>query len=107
TNVARCCGPRLGLLCFALDMLKGFAPVFYAGLYLNVVPGLLFARPIEPAHEGWLWMVYMALPILGHMFSPWVRFRGGKGVATGLGALLGVFPYLTLPAIGAAAIWGL
>jgi acyl phosphate:glycerol-3-phosphate acyltransferase len=105
TNVARVCGARLGLLCFALDMLKGFLPVFYAGLYLDVVPGLLFARPIQPAHEAWIWMIFMALPILGHMYSPWVGFKGGKGVATGLGALLGVFPYLTIPAIGTAIVW--
>jgi acyl phosphate:glycerol-3-phosphate acyltransferase len=107
TNVARVLGPRLGMLCFILDMLKGFVPTFYAGLYLDVIPGLLFARPIQPAHEAWLWLIIMALPILGHMYSPWVGFKGGKGVATGLGALLGVFPYLTIPAIGAALIWAL
>jgi acyl phosphate:glycerol-3-phosphate acyltransferase len=107
TNVGRVLGARLGLLCFVMDMLKGFAPVFYIGLYLDVIPGLLFARPIQPAHEAWLWTVLMALPILGHMYSPWVGFKGGKGVATGLGALLGVFPYLTIPALGAAVVWGL
>jgi acyl phosphate:glycerol-3-phosphate acyltransferase len=106
TNVARVLGPRLGFLCFALDMFKGFLPVFYAGLYLDIVPGLLFARPIYPAQHAWVWMTIMALPILGHMYSPWVGFKGGKGVATGLGALLGVFPYLTLPALAAAVIWG-
>lgn len=106
TNVARTLGMRMGILCFVLDMLKGFVPVLYIGLYLHVVPGLFFARPIEPAHEAWLWMVGMALPILGHMYSPWVGFKGGKGVATGLGALLGVFPYLTIPALATAVIWG-
>ncbi len=47
----------------------------------------------------------MACPILGHMFSPWVGFKGGKGVATGLGALLGVFPVLTIAGVGAFALW--
>lgn len=105
TNVGRVLGTRLGVLCFALDMLKGFVPTFYAGLYMNLIPGLLFAKPIDPPHWAWWWLIIMALPILGHMFSPWVSFKGGKGVATGLGSILGVFPYLTIPALGAMAIW--
>lgn len=105
TNVGRVLGRRMGTLCFLLDMIKGFAPTFYAGLYMNLVPGLFFAQPVNPPHWAWWWLIIMALPILGHMYSPWVGFKGGKGVATGLGTLLGVFPYLAIPAVGAIAIW--
>jgi glycerol-3-phosphate acyltransferase PlsY len=39
------------------------------------------------------------------MFSPWIGFKGGKGVATGLGALLGVYPILTIPGVGAFVVF--
>jgi glycerol-3-phosphate acyltransferase PlsY len=40
------------------------------------------------------------------MFSPWVKFKGGKGVATSFGAFLGAFPILTLPVLIAFVVWG-
>jgi glycerol-3-phosphate acyltransferase PlsY len=43
--------------------------------------------------------------VLGHMYSPFAGFKGGKGVATGLGAMLGVYPLITFPAVGCFAIW--
>jgi glycerol-3-phosphate acyltransferase PlsY len=62
-----------------LDGAKGFAPAFLAG-------GLLPALPLLP------WLCGLAA-VLGHVFPPWLGFRGGKGVATGIGALLGAsFP---------------
>lgn len=100
TNVMRVLGPRAGLLCLALDILKGFIPTLGAGL----VSGSAGAARLDPA-DAWWWLAVMAAAVAGHMFSPWVGFRGGKGVATGLGALLGVYPYLTLPAVGALAVW--
>lgn len=104
TNVWRVLGRGPGLLCFVLDVLKGLVPTLAAGAALGVLhPGA------TPGHIGtrtaWEWLAIMAAAILGHMFSPWVGFRGGKGVATGLGSLLGVWPYLTAPAAGALVLW--
>ncbi len=104
TNVARVLGPRLGLLCFTLDVLKGFAPTFAAGWSHGLLHGSFRLRPIE-AEQAWWWLAVMAASVLGHMFSPFLNFRGGKGVATGLGAMIAVWPYLALPALGALVLW--
>ncbi len=105
-NVFRVLGPRAGALCFVLDVLKGFAPTLAAGIAMDLVPGTISAAPIS-GNQASLWLLVTAAPVLGHMFSPWMGFRGGKGVATGLGALLGVYPYLTVPALAALGVWGL
>jgi glycerol-3-phosphate acyltransferase PlsY len=100
TNVLRVLGKKPGALCFALDVAKGLIPTLLAGLLAGVV-----GRFDMPASTALLWLGAMACPILGHMFSPWVGFRGGKGVATGLGSLLGVLPILTIAGVGAFALW--
>ncbi|NQU75330.1 MAG: glycerol-3-phosphate 1-O-acyltransferase PlsY [Planctomycetes bacterium] len=98
TNVARVIGRKWGYLCFLLDLAKGFVPVLAAGVYLRQAPALMLAEQL-----AWLGVALGA--IAGHMFSFWLRFRGGKGVATSLGVLLGFWPYFTLPALAAAALW--
>lgn len=100
TNVLRVLGKKPGALCFALDVTKGLVPTLAAGLLAGVV-----GRFDLPATTALAWLGAMACPILGHMFTPWVGFKGGKGVATGLGSLLGVFPILTIAGIGAFALW--
>lgn len=100
TNLGRALGLRWFLLCFALDAAKGFAPTFLYGH----LTGLIGSPTIEPT-DSLIWLGVMACPVLGHMFSPWIGFRGGKGVATGLGALLGVYPVLTVPAFGALVVF--
>jgi glycerol-3-phosphate acyltransferase PlsY len=100
TNVLRVLGPGPGALCFVLDFLKGLAPTLAAG-YMT---GLLGVRVPAP-REAVPWLMVMAASVLGHMFSPWVGFKGGKGVATGLGAMLGVYPFLTIPALASLAVW--
>ncbi|GMV26778.1 MAG: glycerol-3-phosphate acyltransferase [Phycisphaerae bacterium] len=100
TNVGRVLGRKLGLLCFFLDMLKGAAPVLVAG----AVAGILGQIQIPPRETAW-WLAVMASPVLGHIFNPWLRFKGGKGVATSLGALLGMFPPLTVPGLAAFGVW--
>lgn len=104
TNVARTVGYKAGLTVFVLDALKGFVPTFAAGWWMGLIPGSVLSNHIT-ASSAWLWLLVMVMAVLGHMYSPWVGFKGGKGVATGLGALLGVFPYLTIPAAGAFALW--
>jgi acyl phosphate:glycerol-3-phosphate acyltransferase len=100
TNVGRVLGRRLGALCFVLDFLKGFAPTIAAGLW----SGLLGEWSPDDRSIR-LWLLVMVASILGHIYSPWVGFKGGKGVATSLGAMVGFFPLLTFPALGAMAVW--
>ena len=85
TNVAREIGLKWGILTLALDVLKGFIPV-----YLFV---LLF-----PDHEIGISIVGLSA-LLGHQFSLYQRFRGGKGVATALGIYLALFPLPSLIAM--------
>ena len=58
-----------------------------------------------PAADAWRWLAVAAAPVVGHVFPVWLKFKGGKGVATGLGVLLGMYPLLTLPALGALGVW--
>jgi acyl phosphate:glycerol-3-phosphate acyltransferase len=77
TNVLRLLGKGPAAVVFLLDALKGFLPVFAAML---VIP--------HPSDEVRVAVGISA--VLGHIYSPYVRFRGGKGVATALGVLLGL-----------------
>lgn len=80
TNVARTVGKKAGIVVLVLDALKGAVPIL-AWLYV-----------VDPQPGGW-WLVAVGLsPILGHCFSPWLRLRGGKGVATALGVFLALTP---------------
>jgi acyl phosphate:glycerol-3-phosphate acyltransferase len=98
TNVGRLLGAKFFALVFLLDMLKGLAPMIAAGAVLGFVAG----DPLTYL----LWLAVGAASIVGHMFSVFLKFKGGKGVATSAGVVLGLFPYFTLPAATALAIWG-
>jgi glycerol-3-phosphate acyltransferase PlsY len=87
TNVLRSQGKALGILTLGLDLVKGLAPVLLA---LRVAP--------EPP---WVVPATAVAAVLGHCFSPWLRGRGGKGVATGLGVFLGMAPLATLVVLAA------
>jgi acyl phosphate:glycerol-3-phosphate acyltransferase len=114
TNVLRVVGKKYGITCLLLDALKGFIPVAIA---LNLVqiegrkvgiplPGLDdFALHLPAAKQltGQLVHVLTALcAILGHNYSPWVGFKGGKGIATSAGVLLGLMPAAVVLLI---AVW--
>lgn len=101
TNVGRTCGAAWGYLCFALDVLKGLLPTLAAGWLLSGLGGE--GPPSALAQAGWL--AAGCGCILGHVFSFYLRFRGGKGVATSLGVVLGVYPYFTWPGLAALGIW--
>lgn len=88
TNAARAFGVRVGIVIAALDMLKGFLP--------TVVFGWLFGPPVAA--------VAGVAAVLGHVTSPFLRGRGGKGVATSLGAVLGFQPIWALPVLAAFAV---
>jgi len=83
TNVARTAGMRLGILTLLLDAIKGALPVLLA-------PRLFAAA--DPALAGKLRVTAALSAVAGHVFSVWLRFKGGKGVATGLGAILALAP---------------
>lgn len=100
TNVGRVLGRKAGFTVFALDLCKGLAPTLAYGM-LSGGAGVLSL----PSHHAWHWLLVMVSPILGHMFCPWIGFKGGKGVASALGALLGVFPALSLAGLAAAVVW--
>jgi len=100
TNAMRVLGRGPGITCFALDVCKGLAPTLSAGFALGAID-----NASDEAFVGWLWMAVAAAAVLGHMFPVWLRFRGGKGVATGFGALLGVWPVMTIAALGAVVVW--
>lgn len=78
TNVLRCMGKPLGITCFILDVLKGFLPAFFFPILGKIDPtfGIIFGTA----------------SILGHNFPVFLKFKGGKGVATSAGVLLGVAP---------------
>ncbi len=99
TNVGRVLGRPWGYLCFALDLAKGLVPVVAAWAVLRGRAGFP-----TPAQQG-VWLAAGCGTILGHVFSVWLRFRGGKGVATSLGVVLAVWPFFTFAALAAAAIW--
>ena len=90
TNVARS-SPALGMLTLALDMSKGFLAVvagFLVGIWLTdaVSPDLDF---------GWAYQLGAAaafFAVLGHIFPVWLKFRGGKGVATAVGGFVALAP---------------
>lgn len=100
TNAGRVLGKPYGVLVFLLDLLKGLLPVLLAGALLrNRLAGS------GPAEAHLLWVLVAAACIAGHMFPVFLGFRGGKGVATSLGALLGIFPYFTWPGLAAFGVW--
>jgi glycerol-3-phosphate acyltransferase PlsY len=98
TNVGRVLGRKWGVLCFVLDVAKGFAPVFAATLLTRD------SSLTGPARQG-VWLLAGVGAVLGHVLSFWLKFRGGKGVATSLGVVLGVWPHLAVPGLIALGVW--
>jgi len=95
TNVARVAGPLAGILTLVFDTGKGSAAVWLAARF---------------AQESAAWMMLAGLAaLLGHCFPVWLRFKGGKGVATAFGVFLALCPAAALAALLlfmiVAAIW--
>jgi len=101
TNVGRVLGKGAGRLCLVLDMGKGLAPTLVAGL----VHGVVVWGALPSGGVMWWWMVVAACCVLGHMFPVYLRGKGGKGVATGFGAMLGMSPVLTLAGLGSLVVF--
>lgn len=103
TNVGRVLGRRWGVLVFLLDLAKGAAATICAGL----VSGPWAEAPVAPLWRDILWLTSGMACVLGNVFPVFAGFKGGKGVATSLGVMLGIYPYLTLPALSAFVLWAL
>ena len=100
TNVSRALGRKWAYVCFVLDVLKGLVP-------------MLLARPMGIVSETpgtgelFVWLLAGCAAVCGHIFPIYLKFNGGKGVATSLGVVLGVWPYFTLCGIMIFAVWGI
>lgn len=86
TNVSRRAGKVAGVLTLVLDALKGATAVFVAGVVLTKVG----------PERDWVLAAAATAAIVGHIFPVWLGFRGGKGVATGVGAFLMLAPVAVL-----------
>lgn len=83
TNVMRVIGKKEALLTLALDILKGFIP--------------LFILRLTPYGENLILLTVAGiLAVVGHCFTPFLKFKGGKGVATSMGVLLALMPLASL-----------
>ena len=87
TNVTRCVGKGPGIFCFVCDFLKGAIPVFAAMKFSSL---------------SWVAIAAFAAAVAGHMFPVYLKFKGGKGVATAAG---GAFAIAPLPLLAALLIW--
>ena len=87
TNVYRTVGKPWGILAFLCDFLKGFLPTLAAQKFGNA---------------DWLPLMVGILTVAGHMWTCFMKFNGGKGIATGFGMLVALTPVLVLTAF---AVW--
>ncbi|MFC1540492.1 glycerol-3-phosphate 1-O-acyltransferase PlsY [Candidatus Margulisiibacteriota bacterium] len=84
TNVFRTLGPKAGVAVFALDLAKGAVPTLLA---------------LQMTTDHWLIILTGVAAILGHTFPVFMKFKGGRGAATGLGVLLVIAPDIFLGAV--------
>ncbi|MBX2853279.1 MAG: glycerol-3-phosphate acyltransferase, partial [Phycisphaeraceae bacterium] len=94
-------GKKCGLTCFFLDLGKGLAPVLSYGFWA----GLITAEGDLGAVEMLKWLAVGVAAVVGHVLPIFLKFKGGKGVATSAGALLGFWPVLSVPVLAATVVW--
>lgn len=101
TNVLRVVGKKYGITCLFLDALKGFIPVVVAVSVIRfdgmhnpmTLSGLSSWTADFPMLTAQIFQVLTGLfAVLGHNYSPWVGFKGGKGIATSAGVLIALMP---------------
>jgi glycerol-3-phosphate acyltransferase PlsY len=90
TNVLRTCGKIPGALAYLLDGAKGFSAVFF-------LPGIFPVGWLDPTLYGCALMIAV---MLGHIFTPFLGFRGGKGGMAGVGAAIALAPWIGLVTLG-------
>ena len=103
TNVGRLLGMKYFTIVFVLDLLKGLIPMAVASWVLS--------RNGPAGERGAVLNLLHLLVgfscICGHMFSVFIHFQGGKGVATSAGVALGLYPFFTVAGLIVAAVWAL
>ena len=87
TNVLRTLGKKWGFLCFSLDFLKGLIPVIAA---------TRMTQEAGVGGEEYIPAIAVVTTVLGHVFSCFLKFKGGKGIATSAGAITAIAPYAFL-----------
>jgi glycerol-3-phosphate acyltransferase PlsY len=93
TNVARSGSKGLAILTLALDALKGFTVVYLANLAArHTAPGIA-------ANASPLAITAAVVAVLANIFPVWLRFQGGKGIATALGVFLALVPWVALTSL--------
>lgn len=101
TNVLRVIGKKYGISCLFLDALKGFIPVVIAISLIHfegmknpmILKSLSVYSRDFPMLTAQIFQVITGLcAVLGHNYSPWVCFKGGKGIATSAGVLIALMP---------------
>jgi glycerol-3-phosphate acyltransferase PlsY len=90
TNVLRVLGKKWGLPVFAIDAFKGLAAVRAAFFFVQYWPE---AKP----YAEYFAILGAIMSVVGHSFPVWLRFKGGKGVATSAGAMIGLVPLAVPP----------
>lgn len=88
TNVYRCIGKNWGILTFVLDFLKGYLPAAVFPVFIRQGANEFSGVPLS--------LLCGCMAVIGHNWPVYLRFRGGKGMATGAGALLGFAPLAML-----------
>lgn len=96
TNAGRVLGWHWFAIVFTLDLLKGLAPVWLAGLALSAA----MERQADISGLVWLPIATATAAVLGHVFTCFHGFKGGKAVATSLGVLIGLAPLAAAAAFG-------
>lgn len=81
SNVLRVCGKKAGILCYFLDISKGAVAVLIPALFI-----------IKTSDYSWVLILCAVFSILGHVYSVFLKFRGGKGVATAAGSMFMLAP---------------
>ena len=105
TNVARSFGKLPGIVALILDAAKGYGAVALARWVTGSHDWPLTGIDASPLHSRAFWITLCALvAVIGHMFPVWLRFHGGKGVATGAGAFLALDPLALAAALIVFAI---
>lgn len=103
-NIARALGGRWFWVVFALDLMKGLASTLTCGWLLSQP---WTGATVSPAMRDVCWLAAGLFAVLGHNYSPFVGFKGGKGVSTSLGVSLGIYPDLAIPALCCFFVWAL
>jgi glycerol-3-phosphate acyltransferase PlsY len=108
TNVFRVLGAGAGSITLVIDILKGFFPVFiyksaFVGARMHCIPNDPACFALNPGETTALILIGFAT-IIGHTASIFVRFRGGKGIATSAGVFLALLPIPTAAAIAVFAL---